>query len=146
LAHPRAERPIRIALLTGSQKRSERDEALAGLAAGEIDIAVGTHALIQGEVSFRELAVAVVDEQHRFGVEQRAALRQKGVQPHLLVMSATPIPRSLALTIYGDLDVSVIDEMPAGARRSRQSGSLRASASAPTTSSAARPRKAARRS
>ena len=111
-----------MALLTGSHARRERDEALAALAAGEIDIAVGTHALIQGDVTFRELAVAVVDEQHRFGVEQRAALRQKGVQPHLLVMSATPIPRTLALTIYGDLDVSVIDEMPPAARRSRPSG------------------------
>ena len=122
LTHPRFGRPIRVALFTGSQRRAEREEALAALTAGAVDIAVGTHALIQGDVAFRELAVAVVDEQHRFGVEQRAALRQKGVpttgsgpsQPHMLVMSATPIPRSLALTIYGDLDVSVIDEMPAG--------------------------------
>ncbi|MCX6031017.1 MAG: ATP-dependent DNA helicase RecG [Chloroflexi bacterium] len=114
LTHPRAGRPVRVALFTGSQRRAEREEALAALAAGNVDIAVGTHALIQGDVIFRELAVAVVDEQHRFGVEQRAALRQKGIQPHVLVMSATPIPRSLALTIYGDLDVSVIDEMPAG--------------------------------
>jgi ATP-dependent DNA helicase RecG len=107
-------RPVRVALLTGSVTGAERQEALAALAAGEIDIAVGTHALIQEGVVFHELTVAVVDEQHRFGVEQRSALRQKGLQPHMLVMSATPIPRSLALTIYGDLDVSVIDEMPAG--------------------------------
>jgi ATP-dependent DNA helicase RecG len=87
--------------------------ALAELADGAIDIAIGTRA-DQENVTFRELALAVVDEQHRFGVQQRAALRQKGVPPHVLVMSATPIPRSLALTLYGDLDVSVIDEMPPG--------------------------------
>ena len=114
LAHPVSGRPIRVALFTGHMRRQERETALAELANGDIDIAVGTHALIQGNVAFRDLAVAVVDEQHRFGVEQRGALRSKGVQPHMLVMSATPIPRTLALTIYGDLDVSVIDEMPAG--------------------------------
>jgi ATP-dependent DNA helicase RecG len=114
LTRPGTDQLVQIALLTGRQKRAEREAVLAGLAAGEIDIAVGTHALIQEDVAFRELTVAVVDEQHRFGVEQRAALRQKGNRPHMLVMSATPIPRSLALTLYGDLDVSVIDEMPAG--------------------------------
>ena len=114
LPHPRADRSVKIALLTGSVRPADRAEALASLASGDIDIVVGTQALIQGGVVFRELAVAVVDEQHRFGVEQRAALRQKGLQPHMLVMSATPIPRSLALTVYGDLDISVIDEMPAG--------------------------------
>ena len=77
-------------------------------------MAVGTHALIQDDVAFQRLGLAVVDEQHRFGVEQRDALRQKGYNPHMLVMTATPIPRTLALTLYGDLDVSVLDEMPAG--------------------------------
>ncbi len=114
LMRPGTNQPVQIGLLTGQRNKTERDEILAGLAAGEIDILIGTHALIQDEVNFRDLALAVVDEQHRFGVEQRAALRQKGTQPHMLVMSATPIPRSLALTIYGDLDVSVIDQMPAG--------------------------------
>lgn len=114
LAHPNTGAPVRLALLTGSQSASEREEALAAVASGAAHIVIGTHALIQKGVEFQDLAVTVVDEQHRFGVEQRAALRQKGLQPHMLVMSATPIPRSLALTIYGDLDVSVIDEMPAG--------------------------------
>lgn len=114
MVNPVTGQPVRVALLTGAMPASERDEMLAALAAGEVDIAIGTHALIQKGVEFRDLALAVVDEQHRFGVEQRAALRQKGQQPHMLVMSATPIPRSLALTLYGDLDVAVIDEMPAG--------------------------------
>jgi ATP-dependent DNA helicase RecG len=114
LTRPSDGQPVRVALFTGRLKKAEREELLTALAAGEIDIAVGTHALIQDEVTFKDLTVAVVDEQHRFGVEQRAALRQKGRPPHMLVMSATPIPRSLALTLYGDLDVSVIDEMPAG--------------------------------
>jgi ATP-dependent DNA helicase RecG len=108
-------KPIRVALLTGRVTGPARDEILAGLADGNIDIVVGTTALIQEQVQFNSLAFAVVDEQHRFGVEQRGALRSKSEQqPHLLVMSATPIPRSLALTIYGDLDVSAIDEMPPG--------------------------------
>jgi ATP-dependent DNA helicase RecG len=105
---------LRVALLTGSQKARERAAALDDLATGAVSVAVGTHALLQEQVSFKRLGLAVVDEQHRFGVEQREALRHKGQHPHMLVMTATPIPRTLALTIYGDLDVSTIDEMPAG--------------------------------
>lgn len=107
-------RPIRVALLTGSVTGAERKAIYAGLADGSIDVVVGTHALIQESVQFQNLALVVIDEQHRFGVRQRAALRQKGYNPHLLVMTATPIPRSLQLTIWGHLDVSVIDEMPPG--------------------------------
>lgn len=105
---------IRVELLTGRVTGNERERIVEGLRAGTIDVVVGTTALIQETVEFSNLGFAVVDEQHRFGVEQRGALRSKGVHPHLLVMSATPIPRSLALTVYGELDVSVIDEMPPG--------------------------------
>jgi ATP-dependent DNA helicase RecG len=108
------ERPLRVTLLRGSLKASEKAAAQESLARGETDIAIGTQALIQGDVSFERLGLVVVDEQHRFGVEQRAALREKGVSPHMLVMTATPIPRTLALTVYGDLDVTVLDEMPPG--------------------------------
>jgi ATP-dependent DNA helicase RecG len=111
---PYLSRPLRLALLTGSLRQKAKKTVYDGLESGEIDIVVGTHAVIQSGVSFKSLALAVVDEQHRFGVLQRAALRQKGTSPHLLVMTATPIPRTLALTLYGDLDVSVIDEMPPG--------------------------------
>lgn len=107
-------RPLATALLTGRVTGSERESILAGVATGDIDILVGTTALIQGSVEFATLGLVIVDEQHRFGVEQRGALRSQGLQPHLLVMSATPIPRSLGLTIYGDLDLSIIDEMPPG--------------------------------
>jgi ATP-dependent DNA helicase RecG len=107
-------RPVSAVLLTGSLRRVERGKVYSALASGQADIVVGTHALIQRHVTFRDLALATVDEQHRFGVVQRGALRSKGGSPHMLVMSATPIPRSLALTIYGDLDVSVIDELPPG--------------------------------
>jgi ATP-dependent DNA helicase RecG len=104
----------RVALLTGSINSAEREAVYAGLADGSIDVVVGTHAIIQEGVEFNDLAVAVIDEQHRFGVEQRGKLRGKGTNPHLLVMTATPIPRTLALTMYADLDLSVIDEMPPG--------------------------------
>jgi ATP-dependent DNA helicase RecG len=87
---------------------------LEGLATGEVDLLVGTHALVQEKVEFHDLSLAVIDEQHRFGLHQRIALKEKGVQPDVLIMTATPIPRTLALTYYGDLDVSVLDEMPAG--------------------------------
>ncbi len=103
-----------IRLLVGDTPEPEKEVIRAGLAEGSIKIVIGTHAIIEGPVTFQDLQFAVIDEQHRFGVEQRAALRTKGTNPHLLVMTATPIPRSLALTLYGDLDLSIIDEMPAG--------------------------------
>ncbi len=109
-------RDLRISLLTGSLKPAEKERIRQGIASGEVDIVVGTHALIQEGVEFKDLGLAVIDEQHRFGVLQRATLRQKGKSPHVLVMSATPIPRTLALTVYGDLDISVIDELPPGWR------------------------------
>jgi len=105
---------VPVALLTSAIKGRERDARLAGVASGAISCLVGTHALVQEGVEFRRLGLAVVDEQHRFGVVQRAVLRRKGDNPHVLVMTATPIPRTLALTLYGDLDVSVIDELPPG--------------------------------
>jgi len=105
---------VRIALLTGSTGKAQRNSMLALLAAGQIDLLVGTHALLVEDVEFARLALVVVDEQHRFGVEQRGALREKGSAPHLLVMTATPIPRSLALTAFGELDVSIVDELPPG--------------------------------
>ncbi len=105
---------LKVGLLTGGVTGQEREEVYTGLADGSVDVVVGTHALIQEGVAFDQLALAVVDEQHRFGVQQRAALRQKGYNPHLLVMTATPIPRSLQLTVWGHLDVSIIDEMPPG--------------------------------
>ena len=105
---------VSSALLTGSTRKSERRAMLADLESGELDLLVGTHAVIQEDVVFDNLGLAVVDEQHRFGVRQRAVLRRKGRNPHVLVMTATPIPRSLALTLYGDLDVSTIREMPTG--------------------------------
>jgi ATP-dependent DNA helicase RecG len=107
---------LRIRLLTGSLRPAEKEQIHREITAGEVDIVIGTHALIQEGVRFKDLALAVIDEQHRFGVTQRANLRQKGYNPHALVMSATPIPRTLALTVYGDLDISVIDELPPGRR------------------------------
>jgi ATP-dependent DNA helicase RecG len=106
--------PDEIALLIGSTPAKERTDLLERLADGRIKVIVGTHALIEDPVKFQNLQLAVIDEQHRFGVEQRAILRKKGNNPHLLVMTATPIPRSLALTVYGDLDVTTIAEMPVG--------------------------------
>ncbi len=111
------ERPIGVELLTARTTPTERKRIQAGLASGEVDLVIGTHALITGSVTFRDLGVVVVDEQHRFGVEQRAALREQGegdAAPDVLVMTATPIPRTAAMTVYGDLDVSVLDEMPPG--------------------------------
>ena len=106
---------VKVALLTGSTKKREREKLLPAIASGEIQIVIGTHALIEETVVFASLGLAIIDEQHRFGVEQRARLWKKNPQtPHVLVMTATPIPRTLAMTLYGDLDVSVIDELPPG--------------------------------
>ncbi|HMD35632.1 MAG TPA: ATP-dependent DNA helicase RecG, partial [Vicinamibacterales bacterium] len=105
---------FRVALLTGSTRAAARREQLAEIEAGTIHLVVGTHALVQGDVGFQRLGLVVIDEQHRFGVLQRATLRTKGLHPDVLVMTATPIPRTLALTVYGDLDVSMIRELPAG--------------------------------
>ena len=107
--------PVRVAILTGTTKAKERREVLAALEAGEIDVLVGTHALIEDRVKFSNLGLVIIDEQHRFGVEQRARLWTKNAQPpHILVMTATPIPRTLAMTLYGDLDVSIIKGLPPG--------------------------------
>lgn len=108
---------INVALLTGSSTAKRKKEIYEGLERGEIQLAIGTHALISAAVKFKDMGLVITDEQHRFGVEQRAALAQKGSEPHLLVMSATPIPRTLALLVYGDLDVSVLDELPPGRQK-----------------------------
>ncbi len=110
-----AEEATRVALLTGSLNAASRRTALAEAAGGEAGIVIGTHALLEEHVQFAELGLVVVDEQHRFGVEQRAALSGKaGVPPHVLVMTATPIPRTVAMTVFGDLDTSTLTELPAG--------------------------------
>ncbi len=114
-AMPAEDRPV-IALLTSALSQTERNEIYAGIKNGTVDIVIGTHALIQEGVEFNDLALAIIDEQQRFGVDQRAILRGKGRNPHLLVMTATPIPRTLALTVRADLDLSVIKEKPAGRR------------------------------
>jgi ATP-dependent DNA helicase RecG len=108
---------VRCALLIGSMTKAEKRRIQEGLAGGEIDLVIGTHSLIQEGIRFKQLGLAVIDEQHRFGVRQRAVLGKSGILPHFLVMTATPIPRSLAQTVYGDLDLSLIDELPAGKRR-----------------------------
>ena len=106
---------LRVALLTGNVKGKQRKQILADLKGGNLDILIGTHALIEPTVEFKNLGIAIIDEQHRFGVKQRAMLWSKNVcPPHILVMTATPIPRTLAMTVYGDLDVSIIDELPPG--------------------------------
>lgn len=105
-------RGVRVGLLIGSQKKKEKEEVYRALEAGEIDIVIGTHAIIQEKTLFQNLALVVTDEQHRFGVNQRKNLQEKGTNPHILVMSATPIPRTLAIIMYGDLDISIIDELP----------------------------------
>lgn len=110
---------VRVELLTGSTPLKQKREIKKRLAEGDIDLLIGTHALIQNDVLFKNLALVVTDEQHRFGVKQRASLAQKGESPHLLVMSATPIPRTLGLILYGDLDISVLDELPAGRQKIR---------------------------
>ncbi len=105
---------VKIALLVGGMKKSARDEILREVSEGKIDILIGTHSLIQKDVKFSSLALVIIDEQHKFGVAQRSAIQSKGICPHYLVMTATPIPRSLALTIFGDLQVSTIDKLPPG--------------------------------
>ncbi len=107
-------RPIVIGYLSGTVKAAERRQLISRLGSGEIDLLLGTHALIEPQVQFARLGLVIVDEQHRFGVEQRAQLRDKGDNPHMLAMTATPIPRTMALTVYGDLDISVIGELPPG--------------------------------
>jgi ATP-dependent DNA helicase RecG len=112
-----AERPLRVELLTNRTTATERERLRAGLESGEVDVLIGTHALLTESVVFRSLGAVVIDEQHRFGVEQRAALRSKGpgeVIPDVLVMTATPIPRTAAMTVYGDLDTTILDELPPG--------------------------------
>jgi ATP-dependent DNA helicase RecG len=105
---------IRCAMLSGQTKKKDRDLILEQLKNNEIQFLIGTHALIENDVEFQELALVIIDEQHRFGVAQRSKLKSKGAQPHFLIMTATPIPRTLAMTVYGDLDVSIINEMPLG--------------------------------
>lgn len=108
---------VETALLTGSTPKKEKEDILAGIASGVIKIVIGTHALIQENVEFRSLALVITDEQHRFGVRQRAVLKEKGSNPHVLVMTATPIPRTLAIFMYGDMDISIIDELPPGRQK-----------------------------
>ena len=135
--------PVTFAMLTSAVTGKDRTRVLAGIADGTVDLVIGTHALVQEAVAFRDLSLAVVDEQHRFGLHQRMALKGKGGDEiDVLIMTATPIPRTLALTYYGDLDVVVLDEMPKGGSRSgRRRRAPTRSAPPPTTSSAARSRR-----
>ena len=105
---------LKTILITGSMNAALKNETLEQINTGKANIVIGTHALIQEDVDFHRLGLVVIDEQHRFGVMQRATLRNKGINADVLVMTATPIPRTLAMTVYGDLDISVIDEMPPG--------------------------------
>lgn len=108
---------IQLGLLTGGLEKKEKQEVLEKIQRGEVDIVIGTHVLIREDVAFRRLGLVVVDEQHRFGVSQRALLSQKSANPHVLIMTATPIPRTLSMTLYGDLDISVINELPSGRKK-----------------------------
>jgi len=136
---------VRCRLLTGSTKASEKKRILRELESGEADAVFGTHALISKNVKYRDLQLAITDEQHRFGVQQRCDLEDKGAgegtHPHVLVMSATPIPRSLALILYGDLDISVIDELPRGGFPYGQESFRKTSATRCTGLSGKRPRR-----
>ena len=116
---------VRVVLLTSTIKGSRRRELLETIATGDVDLVIGTHALIQEGLGFKALGLAVIDEQHRFGVLQRATLKRKGYSPDVLVMTATPIPRTLAMTVYGDLEVSIIDELLPGGCRSSPSCATR---------------------
>jgi ATP-dependent DNA helicase RecG len=116
---------INIRLLVGNQKPKLRTDILTDIEGGNCQVVVGTHAVIQDEVNFNNLGLAVIDEQHRFGVKQRAEMLDKGSHPHVLVMSATPIPRSLAMTVYSDLDISIIKELPSGKKADRLTWSIR---------------------
>ena len=113
---------LNLALLTGGMKAAERRETLAAIAAGQVDMVVGTHALIQEGVVYHRLGLVIIDEQHRFGVDQRRILREKGNNPDVLMMTATPIPRTLAITSFGDMDVSIIDQIPAGRKPTMEIG------------------------
>ena len=109
-----AESRVRMGLLTGALTGREREELLGRITRGEVDVVVGTQAIVRSEVEFAKLGLVVIDEQHKFGVRQRAMLKQAGANPHCLIMTATPIPRTIAMTLYGDLDVSTIADRPAG--------------------------------
>jgi ATP-dependent DNA helicase RecG len=137
-------RPLKVALLIGDIKQAGKKKIRQQIQAGEIDIIIGTHALVQKGLDFNKLGLVVVDEQHRFGVEQRSALREKGANPHMLVMTATPIPRTLALTLYGDLDLSVINELPPGRQTVKTKWLRPTRGKAPILLFASRSRKAAR--